>query len=1124
MKTLQLLALILLFLPFSIFAQGVTSAAMKGKVLDENGESLPGATVLATHVPTNTQYGTSTNMTGTFNLRNLRIGGPYRVRVSFIGYETHVQEEINLTIGQTFTLDVTLEKGSTELETIQVTAVGNVDKNKSGVGTNIDQSSIEDQPNVGRSLADFLRLTPQAFVVSNDDDGPAISIAGQNNRFNSIYIDGVVNNDVFGLSAQGTNGGQTGATPISIDAIEQFQVNVSPFDVTQGGFTGGSINVITKSGTNEFHGSYYYFNRNESFTGDTPIAIENFEQQSNPEFQRQDAPEFSNNRFGIRLGGPIIKDKLFFFLNGEILRSDTPVPFSNNFRGNSSIAEIEEIRSVLINEIGFDPGAFRDKVAELNSDKILAKINWNINENHKLMARYNRVQSDNVDAFASDANDINFTGRNEVFPNTSHSGVLELNSNFKNSLSNNFKFSVTDVNDDRGVNGQLFPTVNIFDGAGDIQLGNEPFSTSNKLEQRIYTLTNDFNIFLGNHTLTLGTHNEYYDIANQFIPFNTGWYFYDSVDDFIQSVRAINNPDIDPVAPAIFQRGVSLVGGQNVVGDAANNTGAFNAFQIGFYGQDEWQATDDLKLTIGIRFDIPNVTDDPRFPPDVFETTIPAIQEFRNLKGARPGRSPDAQLYFSPRVGFNWSVGEKGRTLLRGGFGKFLGRVPFVWPGGMFLNNGANTGIINAGFFNGISTLANGDPIPFRPDPENGLTLEDFGRSPDEVIPSGRLEMFSNDFRYPQVFRSSIGVDQNLPYGINATIEMQYTKRLNQISVENVNLKPANETLDGPDNRPIFAYTDPETGEFNPQFNFIDRRFTNILVVDNTDDGFAYDITAKLSKQYKNLLNVSFAYTFGESKGRNDGTSSQINSIWRFNENVNGANNLPFSRSDFSLGHRITSSITLRKEFFGNTATTISLFYTGQSGRPFSYIIDQSENLVNENGADASLFFVPNSAFDFQWTGTPAEQEAQAIALDRFIRSSDHLNQRRGTYAQRNAQRAPFSSVVDLKFRQELFGNVFNRNQKVSVSFDIFNFTALLGDLFDTEWGTRYDVPSSVNVVEFERFVDPDNGDFTPIYSLDLPSGVQTESDLFDTNIQDLEGASTFGSRWFMQLGARYEF
>jgi len=1123
MKFIKLLLLFFLFIPSIIYGQGVSNASIKGKVVDENGQLLPGATVLVTHNPTNTEYATSTNLKGTFNLRNLRIGGPYRVRVSFVGYESYVQTDINLTLGEVYKLEVNLKEGSTELETIEVSAVADHDKNKSGVGTNIDQSSIDDQPNVGRSLADFLRLTPQAYVVSNDDDGAAISIAGQNNRFNSIYVDGVVNNDVFGLSAQGTNGGQTGASPISIDAVEQFQINASPFDVTQGGFTGGSINMTTKSGSNEFHGSYYYFNRNERFTGDTPIGIENFEEEFNPDFKRQDAPEFTNNRYGIRLSGPIIEDKLFFFVNGEILRSDTPVPFTGNFSGNSSIAEIEELRSLLINELGFDPGSFRSKTAELDSDKILAKINWSINNKHKLMARYNRVQSDNIDAFVSDANEINFTGRNEVFPNTTHSGVLEVNSNFNNTVSNNFTFSVTDVNDDRDVNGELFPTVNIFDGSADIQLGNEPFSTSNKLEQRIYTLTNDFNLFLGNHTITFGTHNEYYDIANQFIPFNTGWYFYNSLEDFKQSVQAINNPDIDPVAPAIFLRGVSLVGGQNVVGDAANNTGAFNAFQLGFYGQDEWQATENFKLTYGIRFDIPKVTDDPRFPPDVFETTIPAIEEFRNLKGAKPGKSPDAQLYFSPRLGFNWNVGEKGRTLIRGGFGKFLGRVPFVWPGGSFLNNGANTGIIDAGFFNNISNLDNGEPIPFRPNPENGLTLEDFGRSPNEIIPSGRLEMFTDDFRYPQVFRSSIGVDQNLPYGINATIEMQYTKRLNQISVENVNLKPANETLDGPDNRPIFAHTN-ENGELDQQANFIDPRFDNILVVDNTNDGFAYDITAKLSKTYSDILKANFSYTFGESKGRNDGTSSQINSIWRFNENINTANNLPFSRSDFSLGHRITASITFRKEFFGNTASTISLFYNGQSGRPFSYIIDQSSNLVNENGADASLFFVPRSTSDFEWSGTPAEQEAQAAALDRFIRSSDHLNRRRGQYAQRNGQRAPFSSIVDLKFRQELFGNVFNQRQKVSVSFDIFNFTALLGDVFDTEWGTRYNLPSAVNVVEFEEFVDPDNGDFTPVYSLDLPRGVETESDLFDNNIQDLEGASTFGSRWFMQLGARYEF
>ncbi|MDX1618248.1 MAG: TonB-dependent receptor, partial [Balneolaceae bacterium] len=612
----------------------------------------------------------------------------------------------------------------------------------------------------------------------------------------------------------------------------------------------------------------------------------------------------------------------------------------------------------------------------------------------------------------------------------------------------------------------------------------------------------NFNIFSGDHTITIGTHNEFYDIANQFIPFNNGWYFYFGTDDFLQSVRAVNDPAIDPATPALYLRGVSLVGGQNVIGDDAKNIGAFNAYQLGFYVQDEWQVNSDLRLTGGLRFDVPKITTKPRFADDVFTTTIPDLQAQRDLQGARPGQTPDAQLYISPRFGFNWDVFGDDQTQVRGGAGTFLGRVPFVWPGGMFLNNGANTGIIEAGIFEGVFNLDNGDPIPFRPDPTSGLTLEDFGRSPDTVIPSGRLEMFAEDFRYPTVFRTSIGVDQRLPYDIIGTLEFQYTKTINNIIIENVNLKQQNATLDGPDNRPFYNYSE----------RYIDPRYSNIHVVSNTSDGHTYDITLQLRKNFSNNLRTSVSWTFGDAYVRNEGTSSQINSLWRFQEHVNGANNLPLSRSDFSLGHRVTASLVWREEFLGNLATTISLFYEGVSGRPFSYVIDQSENLVNEGGDDASLIYVPTDASNLAWSGTPAEQQAQADAFNQYIESSDYLSDRRGQYAERNASRAPFESIIDLKIEQELFADLLNRRQKLEFTLDIFNFSALLGSIFDNDWGNRYNVGFGVyEPIEFEGFRDPANNDFTPVYSLNYnPDVIQTEDDMFKQNIQDF---GTYSSR-----------
>lgn len=1111
-RCLTISALVFLFLPFQyIQAQGVTTASLKGTVIDDTGETLPGANVLAVHIPSGTEYGAATNLRGAFNIRNMRVGGPYRIRITYIGYDEYVEEGVRLGLGETYTVDVQLKREASELDEVEVIAAGDVfDRNKTGVGNNVTTDDIESAPTVGRDLADYTRLTPQAYIANSDDDGPAISIAGQNNRFNSIFIDGAVNNDVFGLSAQGTNGGQTGATPISMDAIEQFQINISPFDVTQGGFTGGAINAITRSGTNQYEGSVYWYNRNEILAGKTPLAFANFN-----EIEREPLPEFKNNRFGFRVGGPIVEDKLFFFANLEMLRSQSPQPFTGigSYEGNADISTLEEIHSVLQNEFGYDAGTFRDKNSKLDSEKALFKLNWNINRNHKLMLRHSYTHSDNIDAYQSNAGNINYFNNSEIFPNATNSTALEFTSSVGSSMANKLIVGYTDVLDDRGYAGEAFPTVTIDDGAGEISLGNEPFSTSNLLDQEILTVTNNFNIFAGNHTLTIGTHNEFYSIANQFIPFNNGWYQYESVADFLQSVRAVNDPNVDPVNPDLYLRGVSLVGGQNVIGDKAKNIGAFNAYQLGLYVQDEWQVNDNVRLTGGLRFDMPQITTKPRFADDVFDTTIPDLRLNYNLEGARPGETPSPNLYVSPRFGFNWDVNGDQRTQIRGGAGIFLGRVPFVWPGGMFNNNGANTGVIVGGDWMS-------DPIPFRPDPEEGLTLEDFGRSPDEVIPSGRLEMFTEDFKYPTVFRNSLGIDHRLPNGIVGSLEVQYTKTLNNILVTNVNLKPLNERMDGPDSRPFYNYSE----------RYIDPRYENIHVVSNTNDGYAFDITAQLRKRFGNSLHTRVAWTYGDSYVVNEGTSSQINSLWRYQEHVNGANNLSLSRSDFSLGHRITASLTYRKEFLENLATTVSLFFEGVSGRPFSYIIDRSEDMINEGGDDASLLYVPNDASDLTWAPITSSEgdviatpQEQIEAFNNYIESSEYLSSRRGKYAERNGVRAPFESIIDLKIEQELFGNLMNRRQKIEFTLDVFNFTSFLGDIFGTNWGNRYNVGNgSYEIVEFQGFQDPDNGDYTPVYNLNYDfSKVETEGDMFRQSTHDF---GTYSSRWQMQVGVRYTF
>ena len=1085
----------------SVLAQGVTTSSMRGTVSDDAGETLPGANVVATHLPSGTQYGAATNADGGYNLRNMRVGGPYRISVTFIGFQEFVREGIMLTLGDTYRLNVTLETSAVELGEVQVVAQGGIfDAERNGVSTTIDETDISRAPTVGRDIADFVRLTPQAIVGNDDDDGPSISIAGQNNRYNTIYIDGAVNNDVFGLSAQGTNGGQTGSTPISIDAIEAFQVNLSPYDVTQSGFTGGAINAITRSGTNRFEGSVYYFLRNESLVGKTPPALAGTD-------ERTRVADFSNNRFGVRLGGPIIRNKLFFFTNVELLRAETPQPFDVAYVGDS-VNRLDELRQALISEVGYDPGDFGNKFSTLDDDKVLVKLDWNASNNHRLSARYSYSAADNVDAFASSASTINYANNSEVFPNRTHSTAVELNSTFGNEFSNKLILGYTRVKDDRGFAGDAFPAVEINDGSGTIFLGSEQFSTGNLLEQDIWTLTNNFNWFRGKHTLTFGTHLEYYDIANLFIAQNFGSYAYGSVDDFLQSVRAVNNPSIMPARPADFDRGYSLV--DNITGDGSAAIGEFKAVQFGVYVQDEFQVNEQLRLTGGLRVDIPKITTDPGFAPDVFNTTIPAVSAKHDLKGAEPGKTPAAALYFSPRIGFNYDIKGDKTSQLRGGAGVFTGRVPFVWPGGMFVNNGATVGRV------GRTSLPNGDPVPFIPNPSNGLSGSDFGQSD---IPSGRLEMFEEDYRYPRVFRASLGLDHQLTGNLIGSIEGQYTKTLDNIIVQNINLNPdAVVRQTGPDNRPVYV------GDV-----FIDDRYEAIHRVGSTSEGYSYDITARLMGEFNDVISqgdqfaFNLSYTYGDARVINDGTSSQINSIWR---TVEIANELPheagLSRSDFAIGSRILGSVTFRKEFLRNLGTTISLLYTGESGTPFNYTVDRGQ--VGGGWRDYVLIYVPNDASELTFIQngdmSPADQ---AAAFDRYIDSSDYLSSRRGQYVERNGSRMPFENIFDLHIGQELFGNIAGRRQRLEVSLDIFNLT----NLINKDWGQRYNAFTSsssggAEILEFNGFVDPANGDFTPQYQLEFNTDrTPTEEDFFDTRTKDF---STFSSRWQMQLSVRYTF
>jgi len=1093
MKKVQLLksmGLLLIMTLFStaILAQGVTTASISGTVTDTGGLPLIGATVIAVHTPSGTQYGTITRIDGGYTLPAMRVGGPYRITTSYTGFQETTDDNVYLSLGQELSMNKKLSDTAIELEGVVVTAqkAGVLNSEKTGAETRIGEEVINSIPTVDRNLNDFIKMTPEANTTS---DG-GISIAGTNNRYNSIFIDGAVNNDVFGLSDQGTNGGQTGISPISIDAIEEFQVVLAPYDVRLGGFAGGGINAVTRSGSNSFEGSAYYFNRNENLVGKTHrYVLDPAKKLDNAALDTLRTPvdEFSSNTIGFRLGGPIIKNKVFFFVNAELQREQTPQPFDfSNYDGASSEAEINALADFLRATYGYDPGGFLNNTRELQGEKILARLDFNLGESTRLKLRHSYTRGTSVGPSRSSNRTINFLNGGVLFPSTTHSSAFELNSVFGSSASNDLIIGFTNVFDDRDPIGGDFPRLTIFDGTGQIRLGSEAFSTANQLKQQIFTLTDNFSLYKGKHTITFGTHNELYDIYNLFIRQNFGSYEFGSVDDFIMGAPPIE-----------YASSYSLV--DELRGDGSEAGASFNALQLGFYVQDRFAVNNKLKLTYGLRLDIPFFLDEPVADENFNNVTLPLIRDtyageteiLDALDGAEAGQLPQGALMFSPRLGFNYDVNGDKESIIRGGLGVFTSRVPFVWPGGSFANNGLTIG---GTFYEDFDST-----FVFNPDVATQPQATDFGAT--DAIPSGQIDFFSKDFKYPQVFRANLGYDQKLPGGFVGGFEAIYTKTLNNVIYYNLNVKPSTESTTGADARPLFD-----------RFDEVDDTYARIILGDNTSKGYGYNFTIRLDRPFNNGLLAGISYTIGDAYAVNDGTSSQNSSQWRYIENSGGRNYLDVSRSDFSAGSRVNSLVSYQKDFNDFFGITAALYYEGRSGRPLSYIYNG--RVSNGDSSFGDLIFVPADASQIQLLDVLDDNDEITLSaaqqwtdLDAFISADDYLDSRRGQFAERNGSRTPFEHNFDLKLAINVGAKISETTNKIQISLDVLNF----GNFVNQNWGAKYFVNNDqFNLIDFEG-IDDSSGQNVATYTFDAPSG-------------DIWNIADFSSRWRMLLGIRYIF
>lgn len=1027
-----------MFLAFTATAQ-VTTSNIRGTVADDQGPLL-GANVVAIHTPTGTKYGSISNEDGRFNLLNLRVGGPYKVTISYVGYKSQTKNDVFLTLGKTFNIDANLITDSQALDEVVVVSdqTGTFGSDRTGAETSVGRRELTRLPTISRSTNDFTRLEPTASGGS---------FGGRNDQYNNFSLDGAIFNNPFGLDAA-QPGGQANATPISIDAIDQIQVSTAPYDVTQSGFTGASVNAVTKSGTNKIKGTVYGFFRNDDLTGGKingdDVSKSGLEQK----------------QYGFSIGGPIVKDKLFFFANFE--KDDLTALGTNGFTpntGTGSISESRVLESDLIAVrdglagIGYNTGRYEGFNFDQESTKGILKLDWNINDKNRLAVIYNFLKASrglpanrNAIAFRGPSiTTLQFENSGYEINNNIQSVQVELNSTLTNEVTNKLQIGYTRFDDFRNPFSAPAPSINITkDGTNYIIAGHEPFSVNNRLDQKVFQLSNNMNYFKGNHTYTVGFAFEKFQFDNSFNLTAYGFDLFGSVDieDFDANDYAGALAGAQQTFNSNNQSPDGTPGGWSL---AETNVG-----QLSFYAQDEWDVNDNFKLTYGVRFDKPlyfdtrdkiaeNIarkggllSDGGTYAPGV-EYFDPNTDELITLDSER---LPNNQWLISPRAGFNWDIKGDASFQLRGGSGVFTGRFPFVWLG-------------------------------------NQVQATDFFF----------YQLVDPNFKWPQVWRTNVGVDKRLKNGLVLTGDLSYTKDLNAAHVQNWALSSPSENLAGVDNRPVYSNTTDKTLVFGDP--------TNAYVFTNSDQGRIINASVKAQKTWENGLYAQFAYSYLDAKEVNSIDAEITSDAFNANAIVGNTNRDVLSNSRYGDKHRVIGVIS--KAF--KTGTTISTFFEYAQGGRFNYIYGGDIN--NDGSGINDLLYIPTASELNQMNFSGA---GQAAAFESFIQQDDYLSENRGKYAERYAGLAPWRGSWDVKVLQDI---KINDKNKFQLSIDVLN----LGNLLNSNWGV-------VDVQAFDQ-----------VLGVNVDAVTNTPTFTYDANQQNTFTANTFEqSRWRAQVGVRYIF
>ena len=1091
LQTLFLLAVLSFLFVIPTQAQ-VTTASMSGTVMFQD-EPVIGATVLAVHEPSGTNYGTITNVDGRFSLQGMRTGGPYKVTISYVGYQSAVYSGITLQLGENYNLNVKLKESSETLDEIVITAAKTkFNTEKTGATTNISSSQITSLPTINRSISDIARLSPYASDMS---------FPGGDGRSTNFTVDGANFNNNFGLSDNLPGGGN----PISMDAIEEVQVVIAPFDVRQTNFIGGGINAITKSGTNTFKGSAYTYFQNQNMRGNS-IDGEDLGARAKE----------SKTIYGATFGGPIIKNKLFFFANVEVekqpqqvikwrARTEGEQPDENNYISRTTLSDMQKVSDFLRDKYGYDTGSATNFPADEKNLKLLGRIDWNITNGHKLSVRYNYTK--NTAWNAPNANSMDGGSGSRLY-NTSRVGYqsmsfansmysqdnkvssvsADLNSRFSDKISNQLLFTYTDIEDMRGTNSSPFPFIDILagkDAEGNqimepyMSAGYELFTYNNGVKNKITSVIDNFTYFAGDHKITAGISFEHQLASNAYMRNGTGYYRYSSLDDFLNGA-----------APETF----AWTYGYNGVSDPKAQV-TFN--QIGFYAQDEWNIRPNVKLTYGIRFD------DLIFDNSDLQRNDAIYDLDFGGKHIDTGKWPKSRMQISPRVGFVWDVFKDNSLKVRGGTGIFTGRLPLVFFTNMPTNSNMvqNAVVFGTKYENGIAVSHDSrlDQLAGGMITNVDDAIKKFGlpTTIENPVAGSKISGVKDNFKMPQIWKTSLAVDYQLPtsFPLSVTGEFIYNKNINAVTLENINIKdPSNwEHFNGADNRLIYP----------SDYTYVSGK--NAVVLTNTSKGHGYTANVTINAQPVEDLNMMLAYTHTESKEISGLPGSDPVSTWQGMLTIDGPNFATVQRSRYVVPDKVIAAVNYNLPFRHKgllRKTSLNLFYSGYSASGYSFAYT---NDMNGDGINNDMMYIPKDDSEIKF-----KNEADRTAFWNFVDQDSYLKNHKGEYAEAYAARAPWVHRFDLRITEDFSFKAGKTEHHFQLSLDFMN----IGNMINSKWGVMKNASSSngCRILKYEGMDD----NKTPIFSMYKING-EYPTETYSYN-------RIYTECWKMQVGIRYIF